>query len=292
MSSGGSHDASAGEASSLGGDSAGGDSTAIIDDAGRPTPVASICSQTATWSGATKVANLSTTADEILLSLTPDELDLAFLRSGALYVAHRADPLGNFSAGAVIAIPAGWSATQGAALSADGKRLVLVSLDQTALGEMTRLSRDAVFSGTADESAFVSVNQTSIYSGNVYAAPALSPDDEQLYLNSRSPGGASTVVASIRTSSGPWSPPDRVSSALDAAANARRLPTGVSADERTLFYFNEETMAEEARWRDEPTLASPLYDKVDLGMRRGANPNSACDRLYSGATGDVFVERD
>jgi hypothetical protein len=235
---------------------------------------------------------VSSAADETILSLTPDELDLAFLRAGALYVAHRAEATAAFSVSAAIAIPDGWSAAQGAAFSADGKRLVLLSSDQTQLSEMTRAARSAAFSGELDQAAFSTVNETSMYSGNIYAAPVLSADDQQLYLNSTSIGGASTIVASTRSAGAPWSAPTRVISALDGAAGARRLPTGVSADARTLFYFNEGTMREEARWRGEPRLTSPLYDMVDLGTRRSAQPNAACDKLYSDAAGDVIVEQD
>jgi len=286
--------AEAGDSSSLGGDAAGGDSTSIESDAGpgRPTPGPSVCSETAAWSGPTKVPSVSSAVVETLLSLTPDELDLAFLRAGALYVAHRVDGSATFTLGAAIAIPDGWTATQGAALSADGKRLVLLSSDQTMLGEMTRAARGAVFTGTVDQSAFATLNQTSMYSGNIYASPALSPDDQELFLNSTAPSGGSTVVVAIRGADQSWSAPTRVTAALDGPEGARRLPTGLSADARTLFYFNESSMKEEARWRDEPKLTSPLYDMVDLGTRRGAQPNAACDKLYSQSAGDVIVEHD
>jgi hypothetical protein len=281
--------------STVSGGAAGADSTPTDEggtEAGNPPPGPSTCSETAMWSNATNVASVSTTAGEVLLSVTSDELDLAFLRSGALYVAHRADADGTFTVSAAIAIPDGWTATEGAALSADGKRLILISTDQTMLGEMTRSTRDAAFAGALDESAFTTLNQTSTYSGNIYASPALSPDDLQLFLNSTSPGGGSTIVASTRTASAPWTAPTRVTSALDGDAGARRLPTGISADERTLFYFNEGTMNEEARWRDTPQITSALYDMVNLGARRGAQPNAACDRLYSQSSGDVVVEQD
>jgi hypothetical protein len=208
-----------------------------------------------------------------------------------LYVAHRADRASAFAVGAAITPPAGWSATQGAALSADGKRLILISTDQTMLGELTRTARGAAFSAAIDQSTFATVNQGSIFSGNSYASPALSPDDRQLFFNSAAPGGGSTVVVATRAMGEEWSSPQRVSAELDGSTGARRLPTGVSADERTLFYFNEGTMKEEGRWRQEPTLDSPLYDMVDLGMRRGAQPNSACDRLYSDAAGDPIFEQ-
>jgi hypothetical protein len=251
-----------------------------------------VCSPAANWSAAAKIPVVSTASAEQLLSVTPDELDLAFLRGGALYVAHRATPTGTFTVGNALPIPLGWSSAQGAALSADGKRLVLVSSDQRALGELTRVDRTSAFSSEPDQEAFATVNQGPIYSGNVYSSPVLSPDDQQLFLNSLAPGGASTVVAATRGPGQVWAAPTRVIAALDGTADARRLPTGVSADGRTLFYFNEQTMKEEARWRDEPQLNSPLYDMVDLGVRRGAQPNTACDHLYSIAAGDVVVEQN
>jgi hypothetical protein len=240
------------------------------------------------------VASVSSAADEVLLSMTPDELDLAFLRGGMLYVAHRAAASAAFAVGSPVAIPAGWSASQGAGLSPDGKRLLLVSdPDQKKLGELSRASRDDAFAGAVDETAFQAVNDDAVYTGKLYAFPVVSSGDNQLFFNSAFPMGASTVVVATRSGSAAWKAPVQLTSKLlDGGATTRRLPSGVSADARTLFYFNEESMAEEARFRDTASVASPLYDMVSLGARRGATPNSACDRLYSSATGDVVVEKD
>jgi len=286
--------AEAGDTSSNAGEAAGGQTDGGASDggSGRPTPGPALCSETANWSSPAKVPAVSTTAAEQLLSITPDELDLAFLRGDSLYVAHRATATGAFIVGNAMPVPLGWSAAQGAALSADGKRLVVVSSDQRALGELTRADRTSAFPSEPDQEAFATVNQGPIYSGNLYSAPVLSPDDQQLFLSSTAPGGASTVVASTRSPGQVWTAPTRVIAALDGTASARRLPTGISADGRTLFYFNEQTMKEEARWRDEPQLNSPLYDMVDLGVRGGAQPNAACDHLYSIAAGDVVVEQN
>jgi hypothetical protein len=137
------------------------------------------------------------------------------------------------------------------------------------------------------------VNQDAVYTGKLYAYPVVSPGDDQLFFNSTFPLSVSTVVVSTRSGSDAWSAPVKLTSVLlDGESKTRRLPSGVSADARTLFYFNEETMQEEARFRDTPTLQSPLYDMVSLGARRGATPNAACNRLYSSATGDVVVEKD
>jgi hypothetical protein len=286
--------AASGESTPDGG-AAGADSTTIDEGGsagGNPPPLPPTCSEATIWADVAAVVGISTAADEVLLSITSDELDLAFLRAGALYVAHRTAAESAFTAGAAIVIPDGWTATLGAAISPDGKRLVLVSTDQTMLGEITRTTRDAAFAGDVDESAFSILNQTTTYSGNIFASPALSPDDLQLFLNSTSPGGRSTVVAATRSAGEPWTASARVTPALDGDPGARRLPSGISADARTLFYFNEETMTEEARWRDTSQVTSALYDMVNLGTRRGAQPNTACDRLYSQSSGDIVVEQD
>ena len=272
----------------------GGDAGEANVGPGRPPLMPSACSETAKWSGASSIDPVSSAAPETLLSVTADELDLAFLRGTALYVAHRAQASAAFSIGSPITIPAGWSAAQGAGLSPDGTRLVLVSdPDQRKLGELTRASRDAVFSGEVDETAFANVNNDAVYTGKLYAYPTVSPGDDQLFFNSSFPMGTSTVVVSIRSGADAWSAPVKLTTlVLDGDLDARRLPSGVSADARTLFYFNEGSMLEEARFRDTPSVVSPLYDMVSLGARRGATPNTACNRLYSSSTGDVVVEKD
>ena len=263
--------------------------------AGRPVqPGPSLCGQSATWSAAASVDGVSAGGTASLLSVTADELDLAFRRGDALYVAHRSSLSAAFIVGSPIAIPAGWSAAQGAALSSDGKRLVLVSdPDQKKLGELTRSTRGQAFAGAVDESAFSTVNQNAIYTGKIYASPVVSTGDDRLYFNAGFPDAVSTIVVSTRTPGTQWAAPITLTPLLfDGGVGQRRLPTGISADERTLFYFNEESSHEEARFRASSALTSALYDMLSLGKRRGATPNSGCDRLYSESDGDVVVEKD
>jgi hypothetical protein len=258
-------------------------------------PGPSLCAERVSWSSPTTVDGVSADTAVTLLSITADELDLAFLRAGTLYVAHRSTESDAFSAGPAITIPTGWSAKQGAALSSDGKRLLLVSdPDQRKLGELTRATRKEPFVGEVDESAFALANQNAVYTGRIYASPVVSEQDTRLVFNSAYPQGTSTVVVSTRSSpDAPWSAPTTLTaSLLDGMPGQRRLPTGMSADLRTLFYFNEATSKEEARWSASSAIGSTLYDMLSLGTRRGATPNSACDRLYSEADGDVVVEKD
>lgn len=289
---GSSNDAGAAGVSEGGSGAAGGSEQGA---AGKPVqPGPALCSPSAAWSMAAGVDGVSTSGTEHLLSVTPDELDLAFLREGTLYVAHRSKASAPFEKGSPLTLPTGWTAKQGAALSSDGKRLVLLSdPDQKKLGELTRASRDRAFAGDVDESPFRDVNQNAIYTGKVYASPVISAADDRLYFNSGFPDASSTIVVSTRTSGTPWSAPVSLAPSLfDGGADQRRLPTGVSADERTLFYFNEQSAHEEARFRASSALTSALYDMQSLGERRGASPNSACDRLYSESDSDVVVEDD
>jgi hypothetical protein len=276
------------------GDGSGGMRAELGGSGGEPEAVPAACEKLAAWSAAATVPGVSSGASETLLAITPDELDLAFLRDGALYVAHRAATGASFSSGSPLAVPMGWTAAHGASLSADGKRLLLVSEpDQKKLGEWTRSNRQTAFSGVVDVSTFAAVNQDSDFTGRVYASPTISTGDDQLFFNSSFLDADSTIVVSSRTGTGPWSAPRTLSAgAFDGSAGKRRLPTGVSADGRTLFYFNEESAKEEARWRNSTTVDSPLYDMLSLGARRGAAPNSSCNRLYSELDGDVVVEKD
>jgi len=276
-----------------GGASAGGSGNSTASGGSAPV-VPAACNPKAMWGDAASVAGLSSAALDTLLAITPDELDLALLREGALYVAHRSSPGATCTIGSPLAIPAGWTAAHGAALSADGKRLLLVSdPDQKMLGELTRSNRSAALSGPIDTSAFTAVNLDSIYTGKVYASPTLSADDDQLLFNSSFLETDSTIVVSSRAGSSVWSTPKELSAGtFDGSGGKRRLPTGMSADGRTLFYFNEESAQEEARWRATSSVESPLYDMLSLGARRGAAPNSACNRIYSESNGDVVVEKD
>lgn len=290
-------DAGAGEAGD-GSVAGGGGAAGEIGDngvAGAPVqPGPSVCRPEAMWASPTKLSELSTAGAQSLLSLTADELDVLILRGAALFVAHRSKATEAFGTLRSIAVPNGWSATNGAALSPDGKRLLLISApDQKQIGQLTRSSRDAAFAGEVDTAPFSKVNTAAVYSGQIYASPAVSPGDGQLFLSSSFPKGASYVVVSLRGTDAQWAAPVTIGAQLlDGTNSTRRLPTGVSADERTLFYFNEESGAEEARFRDSALPTSPLYDMRMLGARRGATPNAACDQLYSSTNSDVVVEAD
>jgi hypothetical protein len=265
------------------------------------------CSETATWMGEAPLDVVSTNAQERLLSITADELDVAFLRDDALYLAHRSAPSLSFGAPTVVAVPAGYTAEAGAALSSDGKTLVLISSDGQSFAALTRDSRTAAFGATADASAFLALNLRAVQTLEHYAAPVLAPDGKSFVFAAFTPppddgaGGASevpvdpsfglSVVYESVWSSTVWAMPTNISQgSFDGTSAKRPLPSGLSSDSRTLFYFDEATSKEVARFRDRPD--APLDFSVDLGDLRGAIPNSQCNRIYYSSAGDVATARD
>jgi len=252
----------------------------------------SACSEKAAWAGAAPVNSVSTDLDERLLSVTADELDLAFLREGALYLAHRAKPSDDFADATAVTVPDGYTATAGAALSADGKTLALVASDGKSFAQITRSSRTGDFATVADPTPFAGLNARAVQTLQLYAAPVFAPDGKSFLFSARdaAPSGAAGVYESL-WSGKEWNMPSNVSYLIfDGTPSARPLPNALSSDSRTLFYFDEADMQEKARFRDRPD--APLYDEVDLGGRQNAVPNAACNRIYYSSAGNVLTESD
>jgi WD40-like Beta Propeller Repeat len=251
------------------------------------------CSEAADWTGAALLAGVSTTDTEQLLSITADELDIVFARNGALFRAHRSAATAAFDAGSAVTIPDGYDLTAGAALSADGKTLVLVATSGQAFASLTRNSRTGEFGNTADPGAFAGLNARALQTLEHYTHPVLSPDGKSLVFAAFTPslaGGPAVVYESVFSNSG-WAMPSSISHYIfDGTTEKRPLPSGISSDSRTLFYYDEALSQQVARFRDRPD--APLYTVVDLGGRTGSVPNGSCKRIYYTSNGNVLSEAD
>jgi len=258
------------------------------------------CSEAAAWASATPLAGVSTAANERLLAVSADELDILFVRDDAPMRAHRDSRSSAFDAASALAIAAGYSVEAGAALSADGKTLVLLSTTGQHFAAFTRSSRSDDFDASADDSAFVAINQRALQTTQRYAAPVLSPDGKTFVFAAFSPipeggfsgsfQGISMVFEAPWTTHG-WAMPESISQDLfDGSSVGRALPSGLSSDARTLFYLDEASGKQMARFRDRPD--APLYTVVDLGTRTRAVPNAECDRLYYSSEGDILVSTE
>ncbi|MEO6600094.1 MAG: hypothetical protein ABIQ16_09500 [Polyangiaceae bacterium] len=258
----------------------------------------SACSPSAKWKSPSPLTGISDNGVERLLSITADELDVVFVRDGRVLLAHRAKASADFGTPIEVTIPTDFDVTAGAALSADGRTLLLIATGGQAFASLTRASRTAAFDATADSSTFVALNQRAIQTMEHYAAPVFSPDGKSLVYTGFTPEaalsegveGVARVYESL-SANGSWQMPESVSGGFfDGTTAARPLPSGLSSDSRTLFYFDENTMKQAARFRDRPD--APLSVVIDLGDREGAIPNASCDVLYYTNNGNVVTERN
>ncbi|MEI9953126.1 MAG: hypothetical protein WDO74_30120 [Pseudomonadota bacterium] len=268
---------------------------------GMITPVTpGACSEAAVWASATPLEGISSDANEQLLAITADELDILFLRDESAMRAHRDSANAAFGAAVALTIPDGYGVESGVALSADGKTLVLLATDEQSFAAFTRTSREAAFDATPDATAFIGINQRALQTMQHYAAPVLAPDGTTFVFAAFTPEpeagfppgveGISVVYQSLWTGSG-WAMPDSISQDLfDGTSAARALPSGLASDSRTLFLFDEGNGKQQARFRDRPD--APLYTAVDLDTRTHAVPNVKCDRLYYSSAGDVLVSAE
>lgn len=247
---------------------------------------------------------VATPADERLGSVTPDGLAIAtvVLRQGAgggadILVATRASTSEPFPAPSAI-VGGPWADAR-AALSADGLRLVAIDATRRRLVELARDSKSAPFAiGPSDTFATLNAHAAMyVLEGEVYADPILSPNGLTLYYARFGTSATKTIHASHRAAVGDaWSlgaPVDGDS--LSSVGGKRKIPTGVSADERTIFFLDEATGRSGASTRAAQTCGFDAKGTVDLGDRLWATPNAACDALWFNAVAagslDVFVEK-
>jgi len=289
-----------GDGGSAGADSAGAGGEGGADEGAIIPVTPGACSETAVWANAAPLAGISTSADEQLLAITADELDILFLRDGLATLAHRDSSSAEFDAGITLTIADGYGVEAGAALSADGKTMVLLATTGQSFAAFTRSSRDVAFDPSADDSAFVGINQRAVQTMQHYAAPVLAPDGKTFVFAAFTPepeagfprgfAGVSLVYESVWTTSG-WAMPESLSQNLfDGTSASRPLPTALASDSRTLFYLEEGSGKQMARFRDRPD--APLYTVVDLDQRSHAVPAAKCERLYYSSGGDVLVSSD
>jgi hypothetical protein len=118
--------------------------------------------------------------------------------------------------------------------------------------------------------------------GALVSEPVLSGDKSSFMFLVTRPGQASALYeATWDAMQHSWGLPAQVLNPELQSTNdgKRRRPTGISADGRTLFYFDEVTHLERAAWRDSPTAAFGLFKDVGSAFAE-AVPNLRCDTLY------------
>jgi hypothetical protein len=123
----------------------------------------------------------------------------------------------------------------------------------------------------------------------VFVSVVISADDRALYyLLSGADHERYPLRVSRRSNAGPWPAGVPLSDCeLEAHEANRRIPTGVSADGLTLFYYDEVTRSPRAAYRESANGPIVWVQTHDM---RDAQPNEACDRLYfSGVSGPLYA---
>ena len=245
--------------------------------AGAPPIAAPECDIEASWGDSTPLAGLSTAeADETLLALTPDERTLVFTRDESLFVADRASVAQDFGTPVELTLPAGYTHEHGLALHPDGLALVVVGELGETFAEVTRATRSGAFIAEADATRFAAIAQHVMYTGGEVAGPVLSSDGSTFFFT-RLKGGSSNVH---RASGSPElfmrdAPED---SAISGSAAAYKLTQSLSADGRTLFFYDEGEGESAGLWSRAP--GAPFVHRAAFPGMKSVFAAAGCARIY------------
>jgi hypothetical protein len=275
--------------------SAGPDGPMAPDSAPAPAPAAPpLCPAAVSWGGDMQLS-ISTSGNDTFGAITPDELTIAWTTStGAVAVtyADRADVADEFGSTQTVQ---GDFATGQVALSADGLRLAVLSSDATTLSVLVRTARGMSFEAPPMQGEFSEID-TNVTQGEAavhLGDPVFGAGDATFYYSLYGSGRQDTALEAVRPAQGAaWTVGTGLAgSQLLAAGPERRHPTGISADDLTLLYWDDVSASEKMTWR--PTVGDAFGAVTDIGMRPGAQPNAACTAIYYSGQGQggpaVFV---
>jgi hypothetical protein len=235
---------------------------------------------------------IATGEDDVLGSITPDELTIVFFSSasGTFYTSDRLDSTNSFDVLRKLPVNAGWYATTRAALSPDGLRLVVVSKDEKKLGQLTRKTRDDAFQGVPDTTPFASL-MAALGADESIGDPVLATDDTKLVYSVFSAAAKTTMhVATHGNPGDAWKTSAETLSGpeLDAANGKRRVPTAISSDLLTIYFWDQQKNVQRAGWRVHE--ADPFSYFEDYPQLAQAVPTGNCKKLYF--TGDGVSNKD
>ena len=178
-------------------------------------------------------------------------------------------------------------APSGVSLASDGRRLILVMNDHSGFGELSRAARGEAFLGDADVTAFARLNALKAMSGHSLGWPVLSHEGLDLYFVSYF--GSAIVNQSHLSADGVFDIGTEIDQfTLGGKEGEYKLPSGISSDQRAIFFFDQATSHAMARFRSRD--GGPFYDPLDLGERHGATPNRDCSRVYSSIASGLVAQ--
>ncbi len=284
-----------------------------------PTDAAMIsptCRPNQTWGSATNVAGVPGFASQPLVTVTNDELTVAWVvdaggGQGTVFYADRASTSAPFgTAQQLMAAPAGgdsyyvdgalvtdggddYFAFDRVALSSDGLRLVGVAIGGLHMAEYDRPTRTAGFSATSLESNYSDLT-TALMAGEKLGDPVLAPGGGEFVYSRYGLSPSVTVYDSHLISGQTWPPGSgEETTALEGANGHRKHPTAMTADRLTLFVWDD---AGQAYGVLRGTTNSQFNYAISFGARFSIQVNGACSRIYfvgsDGGSGYVLQQAD
>jgi hypothetical protein len=258
-----------------------------------------ICPTTAAWGNGTALA--ISTGEDTFGAITPDERTIVWTSGGdaggfTVYVADRTGPSVPFANPTVVPLAADGFVPGALAVSPDGLRVAALAPGM-GFFLLTRSARGSAFGGSMTTTELATINDELSESETVdeLGDPVFGQADQTFYYSRYSAAGGAipTIFEATRTGTMPWGDGTPLSGPAveETDAGQRRRPTGISADDRTLFYWDDATGAEMMAWR--PTSTASFTTAASIGPRTGAQPNSACTAIYysaaAGAGTGLFV---
>jgi hypothetical protein len=236
-----------------------------------------LCSTTVPWAG-----GHAWVSDPTLMrfaGVASTELTVAWMaRGGIVRVADRANPFSDFGQPVDVPLPQIENGSR-PALDAAGNQIVLVAPNGTDLVVLARPSARGMWA-SGSSAAFAAVSAAAVQAGAKVFEPALGSSGRSFFYLLVPPTGVAALYESTwdaqngRFGAGTAAP----NTELASDASHWRRPTGVSSDDRTLFFFDESVRKQRAAWRTAP--GSPFTTFVDVPAAPEAAPNAACSVLY------------
>lgn len=237
----------------------------------------------------TPVAYPSPAATDRLSAITWDELTMAWSsEEGGKTVLHYADRTTTDEAFATTrTLPDSlgpFNADDKVALTADGLRMLLPAADHKSIREIRRTSRAVPFDASpVATTAYDRIFGSSGVEGGMPALVTdlvLSRDGKRLYYTDLLRTSGSSIRVSFLLSDGTWDAPSAIYAMdMQMSGTSRRRPTGLSADNRTLYYYDEVSATPRAAFRPGTSLDfTEFFAVLPPGTR--PMPSSACDRIY------------
>lgn len=224
-------------------------------------------------------------------AITADELGIAWQTpaDGVVHYADRAaasDPFGEEQTLDATGLATG----ERVALAQDGLALYAIAADGRSVLAFTRSSRGDAFVGPG--SALVdtlNAEGASLGAGERFGDLAIAGSGTALLLRRFGANVASLRLSQRVVPSDPWGATSEIGAQPELATSGgfARRPTGLSADARALFYFDQSSGTEKVAFFDEDATKASHF--VDESTRGGLQPNLDCSAVYYDESGEIYV---